>query len=156
MKITIASDAVGAELKDAVKQHLIGRGYDVCDKSGEKDAPLAYPVVGDVVAKDVQSGAAERGIVFCGSGMGVSIAANKHKGIYCAVVEGVFSAYSSREINNANMLALGGGLIGKNLALKIVDTFLETEWLENADEARAKRLTGFMEMLYAIEEEQFR
>lgn len=155
MKIMIASDAVGADLKDVVKQHLIERGYDVCDKSGEKDAPLPYPVVGDLVAKDVQNGVVERGIVFCGSGMGVSIVANKHKGIYCAVVEGVFSAYSSREINNVNMLALGGGLIGKNLALKIVDTFLETEWLENADEVRAKRLASFMDMLYAIEEEQF-
>lgn len=115
-----------------------------------------YPVVGDLVAKDVQSGAADRGIVFCGTGMGVSIVANKHKGVYCAVVESIFAAYNCREINNANMLALGGGLVGTTLGLKIVDTFLNTEWKADADEARAKRLEGFFAAIRTVEDEQFR
>ena len=70
MKITIAADPGGVELKNVVKKHLLDLGHEVCDKGGEKDAPVLYPVVGDLVAKDVQSGAADRGIVFCGTGMG--------------------------------------------------------------------------------------
>ena len=140
MKITIAADPGGVELKNVVKKHLLDLGHEVCDKGGEKDAPVLYPVVGDLVAKDVQSGAADRGIVFCGTGMGVSIVANKHKGVYCA----------------ANMLALGGGLVGTTLGLKIVDTFLNTEWKADADEARAKRLEGFFAAIRTVEDEQFR
>ena len=156
MKITIAADPGGVELKNVVKKHLLDLGHEVCDKGGEKDAPVLYPVVGDLVAKDVQSGAADRGLVFCGTGMGVSIVANKHKGVYCAVVESIFAAYNCREINNANMLALGGGLVGTTLGLKIVDTFLNTEWKADADEARAKRLEGFFAAIRTVEDEQFR
>ena len=139
MKITIAADPGGVELKNVVKKHLLDLGHEVCDKGGEKDAPVLYPVAGDLVAKDVQSGAADRGIVFCGTGMGVSIVANKHKGVYCAVVESIFAAYNCREINNANMLALGGGLVGTTLGLKIVDTFLHTEF--SGEERHARRIS---------------
>ena len=126
------------------------------DLGGEKDAPVLYPVVGDSVAKEVQSGKADRGIVFCGTGMGVSIVANKHKGVYCGVVESIYAAYNSREINNVNMLALGGNIVGVGHALKIVDTFINTQWKADADEVRAKRLEGFLDSIRKIEDEQFR
>lgn len=157
MKITIAADPGGVALKDAIKTHLETLGHQVSDKGTiDKSAPVLYPVVGDVVAKDIQSGAAELGMVFCGTGMGVSIVANKHKGVYCAVVESVYAAYHSREINNANVLALGGNIVGTDLGIKIVDTFLGTRWKADADEARGKRLEGFFDSIQAIEQAQFK
>lgn len=156
MKITLAADPGAVELKNAVKKHLIELGHEVRDLGGEKDAPVLYPVVGDSVAKEVQSGKADRGIVFCGTGMGVSIVANKHKGVYCGVVESIYAAYNSREINNVNMLALGGNIVGVGHALKIVDTFIDTAWKADADEVRGKRLEGFLESIRKIEDEQFR
>lgn len=155
MKITLAADPGGVELKNAVKKHLLDLGHEVRDLGGEKDSPLLYPVVGDSVAKEVQSGIAERGIVFCGTGMGVSIVANKHKGVYCAVVESLYAAYNSREINNVNMLALGGNIVGIGHALKIVDTFLDTAWKADADEVRGKRLESFLSSIRELEEAAF-
>lgn len=156
MKITLAADPGGVELKDTVKNHLLALGHEVCDLGGEKDVPMLYPAVGDSVAKEVQSRRADRGIVFCGTGMGVGIVANKHKGVYCAVVESIYAAYNSREINNANMLALGGNIVGAGHALKIVDTFINTAWKADADEIRGGRLEGFLESIRKIENEQFR
>ena len=144
-------------LEDVIKEHLEKQGYIVMDKGTKTGGEVVfYPAAGDVVARDIQRGDANFGIVLCGSGMGVSIVANKHKGVYCAVVESVYAAYNSREINNANVLALGGLMIGPGMALKIVDTFLNTTWKADADEVRGARLEGFLRGVVEIEEEQFK
>lgn len=156
MRITIAADPGGVTLKDAVKAHLESQGHIVTDKGTDSEHKVLYPVVGDVVAKDIQSGAAEFGIVFCGTGMGVSIVANKHKGVYCAVVESTYAAYNCREINNCNCLAMGGNIIGPGLGIKIVDTFFETKWKADADSVRGARLEGFLDSVHKIEDEQFK
>lgn len=157
MRITIAADPGGVALKEAIKAHLERLGHRVTDKGtktgGEK---VLYPAAGSAVAEDVQRGEAEFGIVLCGTGMGVSIVANKHRGVYCAVVESIYAAYNSREINNANVLALGGNIIGHDLGIKIVDTFLTTKWKADADEARGRRLERFLDDIQAIEEKQFK
>lgn len=157
MRITIAADPSGLALKDVIKEHLEKQGYIVTDKGTKTGGEVVfYPAAGDVVARDIQRGDADFGIVLCGSGMGVSIVANKHKGVYCAVVESVYAAYNSREINNANVLALGGLMIGPGMALKIVDTFLNTTWKADADEVRGARLEGFLRGVVEIEEGQFK
>lgn len=156
MKITIAADPGGIALKETVKDHLESKGHIVIDKGSNAEKKVLYPTVGDVVAKDIQSGAADFGIVFCGTGMGVSIVANKHKGVYCAVVESVYAAYNCREINNCNCLAMGGNIIGPGLGIKIVDTFFETKWKSDADEVRGARLENFLNSVRQIEDEQFR
>ena len=156
MKITLAADPGGVTLKETVKAHLQELGHVVTDKGSTAEEKVLYPVVGDVVARDIQSGAADFGIVFCGTGMGVSIVANKHKGVYCAVVESVYAAYNSREINNCNCLALGGNILGPGLAVQIVDTFLNTKWKADADEVRGKRLESFLDAIRTLEDQQFR
>ncbi len=156
MKITIAADPGGAELKETIKKHLETCGYDVTDKGSREGERVLYPSVGDVVASDIQSGKADVGIVLCGTGMGVSIVANKHRGVYCAVVESIYAAYNCREINNCNCLALGGNIIGPGLGIQIVDTFLNTKWKADADEVRSKRLEAFLDAVRNIEDKQFR
>ena len=156
MKITLAADPGGTALKEVVKDHLQTCGHVVTDKGSTAERKVLYPVAGDVVAKDIQSGKADVGIVFCGTGMGVSIVANKHRGVYCAVVESVYAAYNCREINNCNCLALGGNILGPGLAVQIVDTFLNTRWKADADQERGERLEGFLNSIQALEEEQFK
>ena len=103
MKIAIGSDNAGFGLKEFLKGKLIEAGYEVEDLGTlRRDAEIRYMDAADRVAKAVQSGAAARGILCCGTGMGMSICANKHKGIYCAVVESQWAAYNCRFINNAN------------------------------------------------------
>lgn len=158
MKIALGSDPFGFDLKEGVKHHLLAQGHEIIDLGTlDKAQPVLFVEASSCVAKAVQAGQAERGIVFCGTGMGVSIVANKHKGIYCAVVESTFAARECREINNANMLALGGRIFGQSLANEVVDTFLTTEWMQacNGDDARKGRLQKFYDMMQAVEAEQF-
>lgn len=158
MKIVVASDPFGFDLKEVVKEHLLAQGHEVMDVGTQsKSQPMLYYMASDNAAKAVQSGKAQRGIVFCGTGMGVGIVANKHKGIYCAVVESQWAAHECREINNANMLALGGRLIGDGHALSIVDTFLNTEWMDGCtDENRKQRLTDMYHQVQVLEDQNFR
>lgn len=157
MKIVIGADPLGLELKDKVKKHLIEAGHEVSDV-GTLDAanPVLYIAASDNVAKAVQSGEAEKGIVFCGTGMGVSIVANKHKGVYCAVVESEWAARQCRLINNANVLALGGRIFGEAMANDIVDAFLNTQWCENFIESRRATITGLFSQVEALENENFK
>ena len=125
MKITLAADPGGGELKNAVKKHLIELGHEVRDLGGEKDAPVLYPVVGDSVAKEVQSGKANRGIVFCGTGMGIHIAASKCPHVHAAVCESVPAALRCVTANNCNVLAMGGFYVAPRTGMAMADAFLE-------------------------------
>ena len=124
--IAIGSDHGGFELKKEIMAHLDARGLEYKDFGTYSDASCDYPVYGKAVAKAVASGECERGIIICGTGIGISIAANKVHGIRAALCGDCFSAEASRQHNDANVLALGARVVGPGLALKIVDTFLDT------------------------------
>lgn len=124
--IAIGSDHGGFELKQEVMKHLEERGLEYKDFGCYSEASCDYPVYGKAVAKAVASGECERGILICGTGIGISITANKVKGIRAAVCSDCFTAQATREHNDANILAMGGRVVGAGLALKIVDTFLDT------------------------------
>ena len=135
-KISIGSDHGGYELKEAVKEFLTQKGFEVKDCGCYGLDSVDYPVFVKPVADDVVSGAADKGIVICTTGIGASIAANKVKGIRCAVCSDTVSARLTRLHNDANVLSMGAGIIGENLAVSIVDTFLDTEF---SGEERHKR-----------------
>ena len=156
MKIAIGSDNAGFGLKEFLKGKLIEAGYEVEDLGTlRRDAEIRYMDAADRVAKAVQSGAAARGILCCGTGMGMSICANKHKGIYCAVVESQWAAYNCRFINNANMLALGERIVAPSMAWDMVQTFLNTAFHEGADETRAAVLEALVARVAERENEGF-
>ena len=123
MKISIGCDHGALALKNAVKAHLTAQGHEVLDFGTDS---CDYPDFAVPAAQAVASGECERGIVLCTTGIGVSIAANKVKGIRCALLSDLMSARLTREHNDANMMALGAGVVGEKLALEIVDTFLAT------------------------------
>ncbi|MBR4671052.1 MAG: ribose 5-phosphate isomerase B [Butyrivibrio sp.] len=124
--IALASDHGGFDLKEAVKKHLEERGLEVKDFGTYDKSSCDYPDFGRPAAEAVANGECEKGIVICTTGIGISIVANKVKGIRCALCSEVTSARLTREHNDANMLAMGGGFVGELLAMEIVDTFLDT------------------------------
>lgn len=124
--IALASDHGGFDLKEAVKKHLEERGLEVKDFGTYDKSSCDYPDFGRAAAEAVANGECEKGIAICTTGIGISIVANKVKGIRCALCSETTSARLTREHNDANMLAMGGGLVGELLALEIVDTFLDT------------------------------
>lgn len=126
MKIAIASDHGGYQLKEEIKKYLAGRSIEVLDLGTDSEASVDYPVYGKACAEAVASGRAERGIVCCGTGIGISIAANKVDGIRCALCTDVHMAEMSRKHNNANILALGGRTTETQTALDITAAWLDT------------------------------
>lgn len=124
--IAIGCDHGGFELKQEIIKHLTKKGIDFEDFGCFSEASCDYTDYGKAVAEAVAAGKYEKGILICGTGIGISITANKIKGIRCALCSDCFSAEATREHNDANILALGGRVVGVGLALKIVDTFLNT------------------------------
>ena len=125
-KIGIASDHAGYQLKEFIIGYLDSKGYDVHDFGCHSEESCDYPDYAAAAARAVASGECERGIVLCTTGIGVSISANKIKGIRCALLSDKMSARLTREHNDSNMMALGAGVVGEMLALEIVDTWLDT------------------------------
>ncbi|OOB79147.1 MAG: ribose-5-phosphate isomerase [Epulopiscium sp. Nele67-Bin002] len=126
--IGIGSDHGGFGLKQQIVAHLEANNIAVKDFGCYDESSVDYPEYARLVANAIVSGECEKGIVICGTGIGISIAANKVKGIRCALCHDCFSARATREHNDANMLALGARVIGSGLALQIVDEFLSTEF----------------------------
>ena len=124
----IGSDHGGYALKQEIMKHLTERGIEYRDYGTFSTDSCDYPDYGEAVGRAVASGECERGIVVCGTGIGISIAANKVPGVRCALCGDCFSAQMAREHNDANVLALGARVLGPGLALKIVDTFLDAEF----------------------------
>ena len=137
--IAIGSDHGGFELKKKLMEHLSERGLEYKDFGTYSSASCDYPVYAKVVANAVASGECDRGIIICGTGIGVSITANKVRGIRAALCGDCFSAEATRQHNDANILALGGRVVGEGLALKIVDTFLDTPF--SNDERHIRRIS---------------
>ena len=134
--IAIASDHGGYALKEHIKAYLAAKGITCEDFGTDSTESCDYPVFGKAAAEAVASGKCETGIVICTTGIGISITANKVKGIRCAPCADSFSAEMTRRHNNANMLAMGAGIVGPNLAERIVDTFLATEFEGGRHERR--------------------
>ena len=145
MKISIACDHGAVALKNAVKAHLIAQGHEVLDFGTDSTDSCDYPDFAGPAARAVASRECERGIVLCTTGIGVSIAANKVRGIRCALLSDLMSARLTREHNDANMMALGAGVVGEKLALEIVDVFLSTPFSGGARHLRRLEKLSAME-----------
>lgn len=142
MKISIGCDHGALELKRALIDHLEKKGYEVADFGTYTEASCDYPDFAAAAARAVASGECEKGIVLCTTGIGVSIAANKVPGIRCALLSDLMSARLTRLHNDTNMMALGAGVVGKMLALEIVDTWLETPF--SGEERHQRRIDKVM------------
>ena len=136
MKIAIGCDHGALALKNTVKAHLEKKGYEVCDYGTYTLDSCDYPDFAEKAAKAVASGECEKGIVLCTTGIGISIAANKVKGIRCALLSDLMSARLTREHNDTNMMAMGAAVVGEMLALQIVDTWIGTEFSHEAKHQR--------------------
>jgi ribose 5-phosphate isomerase B len=126
MKIGIGSDHGGYELKEELKKYMLEKGIDVIDYGTNDLTSVDYPDYGKIVAEAVVNKEVERGVVICGTGIGISIAANKVKGVRCALCSDTYSARMSIEHNNANMIALGGRVLGVDLAKEILSAYLNS------------------------------
>ena len=142
MKISVACDHGALDLKNAVKAHLEGKGIEVVDFGCHTLESCDYPDMIAPAAQAVASGECDKGIVLCTTGIGASITANKVKGIRCALLSDVLSARMTRLHNDTNVMALGAGIVGKNLALEIVDVWLGTPF--SGDERHQRRINKMM------------
>lgn len=141
MKLALAADHGGFELKEHIKAHLAQReDLEIQDLGTHSCDSVDYPQYGKACAELVAAGKADLGIVFCGTGIGISIAANRLKGIRCALATNIFMAEMSRKHNNANMLALGGRVLSKEEATAIVDVWLSTEFEGGRHQRRINQL----------------
>ena len=142
MKIAIGCDHGALDLKNKVIAHLTAKGYEVVNFGTDTLDSCDYPDFAAPAAKAVASGECEKGIVLCTTGIGVSITANKVKGIRCALLSDVMSARMTREHNDTNMMALGAAVVGEMLALEILDTWIGTEFSGN--ERHQRRIDKMM------------
>lgn len=127
MKIAIGSDHAAFPLKETVRKHLIESGHEVIDMGAYSLDRVDYPVFGEKVGKAVVNGEAELGVAICGTGAGISMAANKVPGVRCVLATEPYTAVLSRQHNDANVLAMGARVIGEGLAIMVVDQFLAAE-----------------------------
>lgn len=140
MKIALGADHAGFELKEKVKRYLLEKGLGVDDHGTNSPQSVDYPDYAFFVAEQVASGKAEYGILVCGSGIGMSIAANKVHGIRAAHVTSELEAQLSREHNDANVLAIGGRVLDENMAHKIIDRWLSTEFTGGRHQQRVNKI----------------
>ena len=136
MKIALGCDHGALELKNKVAKHLESKGYEVADYGTYTLDSCDYPEFAAAAARAVASGECEKGIVLCTTGIGISIAANKVKGIRCALLSDIMSAKLTRLHNDTNMMAVGAGVVGEMLALELMDTWLGTEFSGDARHQR--------------------
>jgi ribose 5-phosphate isomerase B len=135
-KIIMACDHGGLELKNVIRDHLMSNGVEVLDIGTYKNESCSYPDYAKALCQKIQNGEFELGILVCGTGIGMSIAANKHKGIRAACCSDTFSARMTRMHNNANVLCLGGRVVGAGLACDMADLFVNTEYEGGRHNAR--------------------
>ena len=140
MKIAVAADHGGYKLKEKVKEHLLERGIEVEDLGTHSEESVDYPIYGKLCGEAVASGQADLGVVVCGTGIGISIAANKVHGIRCGLCTSVEMAHLTKQHNNANILALGGRTTGEELAMEIVDEWLDTQYEGGRHQRRVEML----------------
>ncbi|AKS45520.1 ribose-5-phosphate isomerase [Octadecabacter temperatus] len=127
-RIVLSSDHADIELRQTIAKHVAAKGYEVVDIGPMTSESTHYPIHGEAAAQKVASGDCQLGIILCGTGQGIMMAANKVKGIRCGVCSDTFSARMIRQHNDANMLSLGARVTGEGLALDIVDAYLDAEF----------------------------
>jgi len=141
-KITIGCDHAGYELKLKVINHLKGRGIEVIDVGTHSTDSCDYPNIAHAVCKNIQDGVTELGILICGTGIGMSMAANKHRGIRAAACSDTFSARLTRVHNDANVLCFGERVVGMGLAIDLVDNFIDAEFEGGKHQKRVDLITA--------------
>lgn len=153
MKIAIGSDKSGFPVKEAVKAYLTEIGADFEDL-GTTDLDNVHPYyqVASETAPKIQSGEFDRAVLICGTGAGMCVVSNKYKGVYAVACEGVYSAKMARAINNANVLCMGGWIVGPEMAVEMTKTFLATEWCQDLEDWRAENMHKFAKQVGAIED----
>ncbi len=140
MMVVIGSDHGGFELKNILVNFLKEKNYDVLDVGTYSEESVDYPDIADALCAKINDGTCERGILVCGTGIGMNMCANKHKGIRAAQCHDTFSAKMTRQHNNANVLTMGGRVVGSELAKDIVTEFLTNEFLGGRHEARVNKM----------------
>ena len=155
MKVAIACETSSFQLKEQVKKYIMNLGYEVEDVGQlSEDENVLYFDAAANLARKIQSGACERGIVFCGTGAGASLIANKFRGVYCVACESIFTAEKISLINNANVLAMGARVVSFDMGCEMAERFLAGQWCEGFAEQRRKNNERGFEVLKQIEEEQ--
>jgi len=142
MRIALASDHAAVDLKAELREYLIGLGHQVADLGPETADRVDYPDYGYKLASVIADGTAEYGVALCGSGIGISIAVNRHPALRCALVSEPLSAALAREHNDANVIALGARLTGVDMAKACIETFLNTEFGGGRHEGRVAKLSS--------------
>lgn len=157
MKVILSCEFAGYPLKEIVLEHLKACGHEVIDV-GQKsaDEKVTYPEAASAAARALQNHEAEKAVVICGSGAGMSIVCNKFKGVYSVCCESLFAANMIPFINNANALAMGYNTVGKGQALAMVDAFLDNGFVKGAAPERAAFLTSLFNKVVEIEEENMK
>ncbi|MDU3125163.1 ribose 5-phosphate isomerase B [Finegoldia magna] len=143
MKIAIAADHGGFELKDSMVEYIKSLGNEVVDLGTNSADSVDYPDYAKKVCEEIQQGDSDLGILICGTGIGMSLAANKFEGIRAACVSDVYSAKMSRNHNNANVLCIGARVIGDEVAKLIIKTFLENEFEAGRHQRRVDKIMAF-------------
>ena len=141
-KIVIGCDHAAPELKNIVRDHLIARGFDVLDVGVHTTDSCNYPDIAHALCEKIQCGEREMGILICGTGIGMSMAANKHRGIRAACCSDTFSARLTREHNDANVLCFGARVVGMGLALDLVNAFVDAEFEGGKHQKRVDLITA--------------
>ena len=155
MKIALGSDKSGFFLKEAIKKHLIEKQIAFEDVGTlDFDAPKPFFEVAPIAAQRIAAGEFDRGILICGTGMGMSIVANKFAGVFAACAESVYAAEKCRAINDANVLTMGGWVIGEVMGIDMVDKFLNTEFTESLEPWRQEFLKKAIVQVKSIDEAQ--
>lgn len=152
-KIIIGGDPGGYDLKNAIRDHLLKQGYDVTDI--DPDEPVLFQDVAEAVAQGVQSREYERGIAICGTGMGVSIICNKHRGVYAALCESIYQARRAKQVNNTNVLCMGGFIIGPEMGREMADAWLMAEHMEGLTPEMAAIVEKEFDQLVMLEEKVY-
>lgn len=145
MKLAIGSDHGGFHLKEAIKTYLLAHNYEVTDFGTESEDSCDYPDFALPVAEAVAKGEYDRGILICGTGIGIGIVANKVKGVRAALCHDTFSAEACRNHNDANILTMGERIVGEGLALKIVETFLNSDFEGGRHQRRVDKIKALEE-----------
>ncbi|MDP4133284.1 MAG: ribose 5-phosphate isomerase B [Bacillota bacterium] len=141
--IALGCDHGGYQLKEFIKKHLENKGIECKDYGTYSEESVDYPVYAQKVCEAIQKGECDKGILCCGTGIGISISANKFKGIRCALLRESFSARLTKEHNNANVIALGGRVTGTELAADIVDTWLDAKFAGGRHQNRIDIISSF-------------
>ncbi|CUX32651.1 RpiB/LacA/LacB family sugar-phosphate isomerase [Clostridium sp. C105KSO13] len=149
MKIIMGADSSGFALKNAIKKDLLKKGYEIKDM--DPDSPVLFPEAAKAVAEGVQSKEYERGIAICGTGMGVSIICNKHRGVYAALCESLYQAKRAKTVNNTNVLCMGGFIIGNEMGIEMANAWLEAEHMLGLAPEMAKMVEKEYDQLVEFE-----